>query len=137
MQQESLVSSTWQTLSSEMARAIEKVGRAIVAVHARRRVPASGVHWRAGIVVTANHAVERDDEITITGPDQSTVPATLVGRDPSTDLAVLRIPAANLPVAEFGEASELAALVAFLASDQAAYVTGVAINFDGGLVDVV
>ena len=43
----------------------------------------------------------------------------------------------EVPLGRIGEASELAALVAFLASDQAAYVTGVAINFDGGLVDVV
>jgi NAD(P)-dependent dehydrogenase (short-subunit alcohol dehydrogenase family) len=43
----------------------------------------------------------------------------------------------DVPVGRIGEASELGALVAFLASAQAAYVTGVAINFDGGLVDVV
>ena len=46
MQHESAVSSTWRALSHESASAIEKVGRAVVAVHARRRIPASGVHWR-------------------------------------------------------------------------------------------
>jgi len=40
---------------------------------------------------------------------------------------------AGVPLGRIGEASELAALVAFLASAQAAYITGVAINFDGGL----
>lgn len=57
--------------------------------------------------MTANHAVERDDEITVTLPDQGTVPATVAGRDPSTDLAILKISTANLPVAEFGESGEL------------------------------
>ncbi len=43
----------------------------------------------------------------------------------------------GVPLGRIADASELAALVAFLASAQAAYLTGVAINFDGGLVDVV
>src|SRR6266496_713822 len=54
MQHESSISGTWRALSDESARAIEKAGRAVVAVHARRRIPASGVHWRPGIVVTAD-----------------------------------------------------------------------------------
>lgn len=108
MQQESSVSSIWRALSREMANALGKAGRAVVAVEARRRIPASGVHWRAGIIVTADHALERDDEITVTHPDQGTVAASLAGRDSSTDLAILRISPANFPVAEFGEAGELA-----------------------------
>lgn len=43
----------------------------------------------------------------------------------------------GVPLGRIGEAAELASLVAFLASDQAAYVTGVAINLDGGLAGVV
>lgn len=42
----------------------------------------------------------------------------------------------GVPLGRIAEASELAALVAFLVSDQAAYITGVAINFDGGLAGV-
>ena len=56
----------WQALSNEAASAIEKAGHAVVAVQGRRRIPSSGVHWREGIVVTANHALERDEEITVT-----------------------------------------------------------------------
>ena len=107
MQQESSVSGTWRTLSKEAASAIEKAGRSVVAVHGRRRIPSSGVHWRAGIVVTANHALERDGEITVTLPDKTTVSATLAGRDPSTDLAILKLSKQDLPIAERGDAGEL------------------------------
>jgi S1-C subfamily serine protease len=107
MPHDASVSSTWQSLSNEAATAIEKAGRPVVAVHARRRIPASGIHWRPGVVVTANHAIERDDEITVTLPDQSTVPATLAGRDPATDLAILKISAKNLLLAEFADTAAL------------------------------
>jgi len=43
----------------------------------------------------------------------------------------------GVPVGRIAEASELASLIAFLVSEQARYITGVAINFDGGLLDVV
>ena len=43
----------------------------------------------------------------------------------------------KLPLGRFGEASEFADLVAFLASERAAYITGTAINFDGGLTTAV
>src|SRR5580700_1365224 len=107
MPQESSVSSTWQALSNQAANAIEKAGRPVVAVHGRRRIPASGVHWRAGIIVTANHAIERDDEITLVLPDGSTATATLAGRDPGTDLAILKTSGVNLPTAEFGDPAGL------------------------------
>jgi S1-C subfamily serine protease len=107
MQQESSASGAWRALSNEAASAIEKVGRSVVAVHGRRRIPSSGVHWREGIVVTANHALEREEEITVTLPDKTTVPATLAGRDPSTDLAILKLSKQDLPVTERGDAGAL------------------------------
>lgn len=80
----------WAALANELAEAAESVGRSVVAVHGRRH-PSSGIVWRADSVVTANHAVRRDDEITVvTAPGQS-VAAQVAGRDPSTDLAVLRL----------------------------------------------
>jgi S1-C subfamily serine protease len=66
-------------------------------VEARRRLPATGIVWAAsGVIVTSNHVVERDDNISVCLPDGKTVPATLAGRDPSTDLAVLRVQATGL-----------------------------------------
>ena len=78
-------------LSSEIAAAVELAGHNVVAVHARPRFSSSGVFWRAGVIVTAEHTIRREEEITITLPDGNTVPATLAGTDPGTDLAVLKI----------------------------------------------
>jgi len=93
------MSTVLQSLSTELADAVESAGRAVVAIHARRRIPASGVHWRAGVVVATHHTINRDDNITVTLPDGTTAPATLAGRDPSTDLAVLKLAAQNLSTA--------------------------------------
>lgn len=94
-------------LSNDLAAAVEQAGSAVVAVNARQRMPSSGVHWRPGVVVTADHTVKREEEITVTLPDGRTVPATLAGRDLSTDLAVLKLPGVELPAAEIGDASLL------------------------------
>jgi len=79
------------SLSNELAGAVERIAPSIVAVHARRRLPSTGIHWRPGIVVTAEHTVRAEDGLTVETPDGRSHPATLVGRDPGTDLAVLRI----------------------------------------------
>ena len=78
-------------LSNDLAAAVDTVGRSVVAVHARRRIPASGVVWQPGVVVATHHTIQRDDDITVALHDGTTVEATLAGRDPSTDLAVLRL----------------------------------------------
>jgi len=95
------------SLSNNLADAVERAGQATVAVHARQRHPASGVHWRQGVIVATDHTIERDDDITVTLPDGKNVPATLAGRDPSTDIAILKVDAANLPVAVVGDAAAL------------------------------
>jgi serine protease DegQ len=85
--------------STDFAGAVERAGRAVVAIHARRRIPSSGIHWRTGVIVTANHTLHRDDDITVTTGDGTRVPATIAGRDPTTDLAVLKVNAGALPPA--------------------------------------
>jgi len=86
-----------QTLSDNLATAAERVGRRVVAIRARRRIPSSGILWRDGVVVTAQHTIQREEDIVITLPDGTDVPATLVGRDPGTDLAALRLGPTNVP----------------------------------------
>src|SRR5205814_3090668 len=83
-----LMTTLLESLSNELATAVEAGGRAVVAIHARRRIPASGVHWRQGVIVATNHTINRDEKITVTLPDGTTAPATLAGRDPSTARAV-------------------------------------------------
>lgn len=84
--------------SDGLASAVETAGQAVVRVEARRRIPASGILWSAdGLIVTAHHVVEQDDNIGIGLAGGQSLTASLVGRDPTTDLAVLRAkPAAGL-----------------------------------------
>lgn len=84
-------------LSNELSSIVAAAGQAVVRLEARRRLPASGVVWSSeGLVVTAHHVVERDDNIKLGLPDGVGASATLVGRDPTTDLAVLRVESAEL-----------------------------------------
>ncbi|MGH7369170.1 MAG: S1C family serine protease [Candidatus Rokuibacteriota bacterium] len=80
------------SLSNDLAGAVERAAPAVVAVHARRRLPSTGIHWRPGLIVTAEHTVRTDEGITVTMADGRSRPAVLAGRDPGTDLAVLRVP---------------------------------------------
>ncbi len=96
-----------ESLSNDLAGAVDRAGQSVVAIHARRRIPASGIHWRPGIIVAAHHTIQRDEEITVSLADGSSVAATLVGRDPTTDLAVLKVDEAKVPVASFAESSGL------------------------------
>jgi S1-C subfamily serine protease len=78
-------------LSSQLAAAVESAGKSIVAIHARRRIPSSGVIWRDGVVVSASHTVRSEGEIAVTLPGGESVKAMIAGRDAATDLIVLRI----------------------------------------------
>src|SRR5690349_24187933 len=84
------------SLSNDLADAVQRAGRSVVAVHGRRRLPASGLAWREDQVVTASHVLERDSELTITAPDGTQHQARLAGRDHGSDIAVLAVPGANL-----------------------------------------
>jgi serine protease DegQ len=99
-------SSLMENLSNEFAAAAEQAGRSVVAVHARHRMSSSGIQWRKGVVVTADHAIRREDEIRVLlGPEKS-VTATVVGRDSSTDLAVLKLED-QLALPEFADTASL------------------------------
>ena len=85
------MSSPLRSLSDALADAVARASRGVVAIHARRRIPSSGVVWRPGVVVAANHTVRQDGEVRVTLGDGRDARATVVGRDPSTDLAALRL----------------------------------------------
>lgn len=88
------------TLSNAMADAVEKAGAATVLVNARPRFPASGVAYAPDLILTTNHGVEREEDITVLLPDGTEVSAALAGRDPATDLALLRLSKASAVPAE-------------------------------------
>ncbi len=95
-------------LSNALAQATGRAAAHTVAVHTEARGSSSGVVWRNGIIVTAEHALRRDEEIQVTLPDgRVVVAAALAGRDASTDLAVLKCPEASSPIAETADVSSI------------------------------
>lgn len=97
-----------KSVSEAMAGLAESAGQSVVRVEGRNRLPASGVVYAAdGIIVTSHHVVERDDKLRVGLPTGETVDAELVGRDPGTDLAVLRVAATGLIPAAWVDAGDL------------------------------
>ena len=94
-------------LSNALAESTDRAAASAVAVHTETRSSSSGVVWRPGVVVTAEHALRRDEEIQLTLPDGRVVAATLAGRDPSTDIAVLKCAEAATAIGEFGDVTSL------------------------------
>jgi S1-C subfamily serine protease len=83
--------STLASFSNELAKLVEEFQPYVVAVHARGHFPSSGVVWRPGIIVTADHTVRREEDIQVTLPDGKRADAVLAGRDPGTDIAALKV----------------------------------------------
>jgi S1-C subfamily serine protease len=78
-------------VSDALADAVERAAHFTVRVDGRGRLASSGIIWADGVILSANHTIERDDDITVMLPDGTTVPATIAGRDPGSDIAVLRV----------------------------------------------
>jgi S1-C subfamily serine protease len=95
----SAASQILQDFSNATIDLVETVAKSVVAVHGREWGQASGIIVKPGIVVTAEEALDKDEKIEVTLPDGSNVKATLVGRDPSTDVAVLRFEGGDATVA--------------------------------------
>lgn len=92
-----------EAISDRVADLCDGIAPRLVAIHGPRRRSSSGFIWRPGLVLTAEEALETDEDIPITRADGSQVPASLVGRDPSTDIALLRTeeqPIAHVPFAD-------------------------------------
>ncbi len=102
-----MTDSILETISNEFAAGGEKAGGRVVAVHARRWMPTSGIEWNKGVVVTVHHGVQRDDDIKVLLAAGRTVSAKLAGRDPSTDIAVLRLEEGSSGAPQFGDSTSL------------------------------
>lgn len=76
----------------QMADLVEAAGPSVVRVRGRGPIDSTGIAWSEdGLIVTANHTVHRDEQIGVVLPDGTEIEAELVGRDPGTDVAVLRV----------------------------------------------
>jgi len=74
----------------------------------RERSLGSGVIVTSdGYIVTNNHVVEESDEVTVSLPDKRIFKAKIVGTDPKTDVALIKIDASNLPTVPWGDAGQL------------------------------
>ena len=92
-----------QSLSNDLAAAVERGGRSVFGVNGRARLGSTGVLWRQGLVVTADHTVHVDEEVTITRPDGRALTARVAGRDPTIDIAVLKVEAPGVEIAEVAD----------------------------------
>ena len=74
---------TLQSLSQDLARVVERVSTAVVAINARRNSSSSGVCWRDDVIVTAAHTLRRTEDISVILPSGEAIAATPAGADPS------------------------------------------------------
>lgn len=85
-------------VSDGLAAAVEKAAASTVMVNGRRRIPASGIAWETGVIVTADHVIERE-EVEVVLPDGTKLPASIAGRDAGSDVAVLKVDGATMTAA--------------------------------------
>lgn len=98
-------------ISDQFAEIVERAGQSVVTVYGGGRFPSTGVHWRAGAIVTTEHSLRRDEEIKVGLADGRVVEAELAGRDPGSDLAVLKFDAGAMSVIAAGNVARTGSLV--------------------------
>jgi len=105
-----------QAFSNSLADVVDTVGKSVVRVDDGSRLTATGIIWSSdGLIVTTSHGTERDEDLKIERHDGTRLAATLVGRDPRNDVALLRVDAKELPTlvaSSGGRVGELALVVA-------------------------
>src|SRR5215211_6171923 len=137
--------STLTEFSQGLSAAVEKAGASTILVDARKRYPASGIAYAEDLVLTADHVVTREEDIKVLLPDGRSVAATIAGRDPGSDLAVLRLAEKALSPAKTSEDVKVGQLVLALGRPgndgmQASWgivtaISGPARTFRGGMLD--
>lgn len=88
--------SALKALSAGLAEIVAAAAPSVVSVHSHRSL-SSGFVWKGGLIVTADEALAEEGEVAVTLPGGARVAATIVGRDPTTDVALLRIEKTDLP----------------------------------------
>jgi S1-C subfamily serine protease len=107
MGKESFMSSLLE-LSNSLADTVAAAGESIVAINSGTRKAPSGIHWHKGIVITSDESLPRHEDLSIVGANGKVMPIKLLGRDPSTDLAVFSLAdAESLAVATIGDSASL------------------------------
>ena len=138
------MSNPFTEFSNYLTSAVEKGGESTVIVDARKRYPASGIAYAEDLVLTADHAVTRED-IKVTLPDGKSLAATIAGRDAGSDLALLRVAEKALKPAKTSNDVKVGQLVLALGRPNASgmqaswgivtAIAGPARTHRGGLLD--
>ena len=131
--------------SNGLTAAVEKAGASTVTVDARKRYPASGIAYSEDLVLTADHVVTREENLKVTLSDGRALAATIAGRDPGSDLALLRLAEKALSPAKTSDDVKVGQLVLALGRPgsegmQASWgivtsINGPARTFRGGMLD--
>lgn len=139
------MSNSLTDFSIGLTSAVEKGGASTILVDARKRYPASGVAYAEDLVLTADHVVTREENIKVITADGKTLGATIAGRDPGSDLALLRLAEKALSPAKTSSDIKVGQLVLALgrpssAGVQASWgivtaISGPTRTFRGGMLD--
>ncbi len=134
-----------QQLSDALTDVVARAAQSVVAVHSTR-ARSSGFVWRSGLIVTADEALDDEGDITVALPGGEIAAANLVGRDPTTDVALLRIDHTNPPPVTLESASVAAGALVWAVGSQhgaalaafgaVSFVGGAWRSFRGGEIDV-
>jgi S1-C subfamily serine protease len=95
--------------SDALADRLDGIAARLVAIRSGGRGTSTGIVWRPGLIVTAEEALDADDDIALLHSDGSSAAASLVGRDAGTDIALLRTEERPFPDLTFGSTSGLRA----------------------------
>jgi S1-C subfamily serine protease len=145
MKKESDMANSLTDFSKVLASAVERGGASTILVDARKRYPASGIAYFEDLILTADHVVTREENLKVLLPEGKTLNATIAGRDPGSDLALLRIAEKALTPAKTSDNVKVGQLVLALGRPnshgmQASWGIVTSINgptrtFRGGLLD--
>lgn len=105
------------SLSSALADVVARIAPSVVSVHSHRS-RSTGFVWKPGLIVTADEALADEGDVQIALPDGSTVAATIVGRDHTTDIALLRADTSIAPVKLAATVPALGALSVVVATNR-------------------
>ena len=139
------MSNSLKEFSEGLTAAVEKGGASTILVDARKRYPASGIAYAEDLVLTADHVVTREENIKVITADGKSLSATIAGRDPGSDLALLRLAEKALSPTKTSDDIKVGQLVLALgrpnsAGVQASWgivtaISGPTRTFRGGLLD--
>ena len=139
------MTNSFSEFSEGLSAAVEKGGASTILVDARKRYPASGIAYAEDLVLTADHVVTREDDIKVILPDGKSLAATIAGRDPGSDLALLRLAEKALTAAKTSDDVKVGQLVLALGRPnsegmQASWgivtaISGPTRTFRGGMLD--